>query len=60
MNSKPVYKSRTIWVNLLALIGLFLQQKYGFVLNMEAQSAILIILNLVLRFDTKSAISVDK
>lgn len=54
---KPFYKSRTLWVNVLAGVALFVQQQFGFVFSGELQGMILIILNLILRFDTKQPIS---
>lgn len=53
---KPWYKSRTIFVNLLALIAMIVQNQTGYVVDAEVQTAILVIANLFLRFDTDSAI----
>ena len=54
--NKSYLKSRTIWVNTLALVALVLQAQFGFVLTSEAQGAVLILLNIILRFDTDTAI----
>ena len=50
--NKPIYKSRTLWLNVLSLVAFILQFRFGFVLPMEIQASILAILNFILRFDT--------
>lgn len=55
--NKSFLKSRTIWINVLGLVALFLQSQFGYILIPEAQSAVLLLLNLVLRFDTSEPIS---
>lgn len=47
--SKQWYESKTMWLNLIALVALFLQSQFGFIIDPEAQAAILIVINLVLR-----------
>lgn len=56
MNTKQWFRSRTLWVNLLALAGLVVQTSTGHVFAPELQAAILTILNVLLRLDTDSAI----
>ena len=53
---KTWYKSRTLWLNFLALLAFILQSQIGFVFSPELQAAILTILNFVLRFDTDSSL----
>ncbi len=48
--------SRTIWVNVVAAICLALQDKWGFVIDAQAQAAILIVANVILRAITKEQI----
>lgn len=50
---KRWYLSKTLWVNAIALVALFLQSQYGFVIDAEEQVAIVAVINLVLRFVTK-------
>ena len=53
---KKWYKSKTIWVNLIALISLFLADKLNFQINAEEQLAILTVINIILRFITKEPV----
>jgi len=54
---KKVYKSRTVWVNVLALIAVVAQELAGEnVFSAELQLAVLAALNAVLRFRTTEAI----
>lgn len=52
MGKSPLL-SKTLWVNLLAVIAMLVQGQTGFVLDPEAQIAILGVINLVLRIVTK-------
>ena len=56
MDKKHWYSSRTLWVNGIAALALLAQTKYGFVIDAEAQAAILIVLNIILRAITKAPI----
>jgi len=58
MSVKKWYSSRTVWLNVLAAVTLFLQQQFGFVFSVELQGLILMVLNLILRFDTSEPISI--
>ena len=49
---KPWYTSKTIWVNLLSVIGLLVQTQTGFVIDAEAQLGIIAVINLLLRIVT--------
>ena len=53
---KPFYKSRTLWVNFIALIALGIQLQFGYVISPEIQGIILILVNAILRLDTDSAL----
>ena len=55
---KPIWKSRTLWLNLLALVAFILQAQFEFVLPADVQMAILAILNFVLRLDTRTGIEI--
>lgn len=55
--NKPFYRSRTLWVNFLALLAFVLQYQFGFVLPVEIQASILAIANFLIRFDTSVPVS---
>lgn len=50
---KKWYLSRTLWVNLIALVALLLQSQVGFELSSEETAAILVVINLIMRAITK-------
>jgi hypothetical protein len=58
MEPKKWYASKTIWVNLIAAGALIVQTQTGFVVNAEAQGALLIVINIVLRAVTKAPLGV--
>ena len=49
-------KSKTFWVNLIALIALIVQTQTGFVITPEEQTAIVVVINMILRLVTKEKI----
>lgn len=55
-NLKSIYKSKTFWVNVIALIGFIVQQKSGFVIDENIQIQILAIINILLRAVTKEPV----
>jgi len=54
--AKPLRKSKTFWVNLIALIALIVQTQTGFVVTPEEQTAIVVVVNMILRLVTKEKI----
>ncbi len=46
---KQFYESKTLWVNAIALVAILVQGFTGFIIDPEAQAAILVVINLVLR-----------
>ena len=61
MNKKPIWASKTLWVNAIALLGsLAITLGWDFGLTPEVQgkivTAIMAVANIVLRFLTKSAV----
>lgn len=50
------YQSKTLWLNILALIASIVQWKYKLIIPGEIQGMILTILNIILRLDTSQAI----
>lgn len=57
---KSILESKTFWVNILAIIALFTQSKFGFILDENVQLQILAILNIILRSVTKDPVSWSK
>ena len=57
MNTKRWYTSKTLWVNLLAIAALVAQTEFGYLLDAEAQAALLAVINLILRVVTKKGLS---
>lgn len=55
-HGKKWYKSKTLWVNIVALIAVVIQTYTGFVLDPEAQLAVLTVINILLRLITKEPI----
>lgn len=51
-----IFKSRTIIINIIALLAMFIQSKYGFVMDQSLQTEILIIVNMYLRTQTTKPI----
>lgn len=61
MNQKDFWKSKTFWVNLIAIIVFVIQMLWikDFVIPVEIQGAILAVINFVLRWATKEEIIWD-
>ena len=57
MDTKRWYTSKTLWANLLAIVALIAQTEFGYVLDVEAQAALLAVINLILRALTKKGLS---
>ena len=58
MESKAWYTSKTLWVNLIAVIAIAAQGISGHeVINAELQASILAAINMILRFVTKSQVT---
>lgn len=53
---KIYYKSKTFWVNVVALAALGAQMQYGYVIGADLQALILSLINLGLRSITKEPI----
>ena len=54
---KPWYLSKTLWANVLAMIAILVQSRYGFVISIEEQGAIIVIMNIILRIFTKKELT---
>jgi len=46
---KKWYRSKTLWINAIAIVAIITQTEYGFLINVEAQAGILAMINLALR-----------
>jgi len=57
---KVFYKSKTLWVNIIAIIAMVIQAKYGFIVSLEEQVAALAIVNLVLRAVTHGGLELKE
>ena len=57
LDYKKWYTSKTLIVNAVALIALVAQGAYGYVLDAEAQAAVITVLNIILRLITKSPLN---
>jgi len=57
---KPWYYSKTLWVNIVFLFGLFAGKIFGYNITTEEQMAVIIIVNLVLRMFTGTGLTKDK
>lgn len=55
--TKKWYQSRTLWLNLLGIVAVLLQNKYGYVLSQQSQMEILAVLNMMLRLDTSTSLT---
>ena len=55
--TKQIHQSKTIIVNVIALVCVIVQMQTGFVIGVEEQAAMLTIINIVLRLVTKEAIT---
>ena len=49
---KPWFLSRTLWLNILAMVAMIIQSRYGFVISVEEQVAIITVANIILRIFT--------
>lgn len=57
---KVWWKSKTLWLNFVALLAAILQAKYGLVLDPATQGMILATMNLILRAITKDPIGLEQ
>lgn len=60
MNGKAWWKSKTLWVNLIAVGVFIVQMLTGFVVDVEAQAGILAVINLILRLITREPLDWGK
>lgn len=57
--TKKLHQSKTIVVNIIALVAIIVQMQTGFVVSVNEQAAILTVVNIVLRLVTKEAITLS-
>lgn len=53
---KVWWKSKTLWVNIVAIAAMIAQSNYGFIIAPEEQIAIIAVVNLIMRAITKSGL----
>ena len=58
--TKLWYHSRALWVNSLAVIALFLQLKYGFIIPAEIELGVIAFINIIVRMLTGQPISFSR
>ena len=58
--TKKWYKSKTLWINIIALIAILAQTQYEFIIHPEEQAALLTIINLALRMITNTELEITK
>jgi hypothetical protein len=56
MMKKAWWRSKTLWVNVVAGMALLAQSQFGFVVDGEIQGAILTLINLALRLITNEPV----
>lgn len=54
---KKWIKSKTLWMNVIAIAAIILQAEYGFVVSPELELAVLAGINLILRKYTNEGLS---
>ncbi len=57
MEKKAFYLSKTFWVNIISIVGVFTAHFAGYEINAEMTVTILGVINVVLRFITKKEIT---
>ena len=60
MEPKIWYESKTLWANVISIVGIFLANKFGYTISAEMSVTILGAINTVLRFITKREIVWEK
>lgn len=53
---KKWIRSKTLWMNIIAIAAIIAQVEYGFIINPEAQLLILSAVNLIMRAITKEGL----
>jgi hypothetical protein len=56
LTGKQFWLSKTLWVNLLAVLGLYMQMQSGFIFDPTMQAGLLCLVNMFLRTITKEPI----
>lgn len=54
---KSIYKSKTFWVNLIAMTSFLIQHKYGYVIDEAMQVQVLTVVNILLRSISSEGVS---
>lgn len=54
---KKWYTSKTIWVNVIAAVSLFVSSQFGYKISTEVQAGIIAAVNVILRIITKEPLT---
>lgn len=54
---KPWYTSKTLWINFIAAVAMFVQNQYGYKIDPSLQAYALVLVNSVLRLVTNEGLS---
>lgn len=57
-DAKSLFESKTFWGNTIALVAVFAQAKFGFVIDPATQMQILALINIVLRTITNKPVNI--
>lgn len=49
---KPIFSSKTFWINVISLLAMIIQAETGYVVPPEEQTMVLAIINIILRYYT--------
>jgi uncharacterized membrane protein len=59
METKKWFESKTLWVNAISIVGVFLAKHFGIEITAEMTVTILGVINAILRFITKQPIVIS-
>lgn len=57
---KHIYRSRTVWVNLIMIVALIVQAKLGYIIDPTTQAYALGLINIILRHFTSTPLTWKK
>lgn len=57
MDLKKWYRSKTLWINLIAIVALVAQSQLGFAIAPNEQGCLLAVINLILRAFTNTGLT---
>ena len=54
---KKWFTSRTLWVNIIAAVAVFIQSQFGYIIPPEFQAYLLVLINMFMRAITKTGLT---